>query len=146
MEDFVPPEESRSLREQGGAVACGVRAAVLQAARHAEALAQLLLLELQEYRDAQLARLVRVAVGAVLLTVGYAFFCVGIVVVCSRLWGSFGACAALAGVVLLNLLVGLLLLLAGVRCKPQGIAPATCRELKDDIQCIKLYLKGKGRS
>lgn len=146
MEKFVPPEENSSLRAQSGSVVSGVRAAVLQATRHLEALAELLQLELREYGRAQVLRVVTIVVGAALLLVAYAFFCFAAVVVSHELWGFLGACIALGAVVLVNLLVGLAVLYVGIKRKPEGVAPATCRELKDDIQCVKLYLKGKEKS
>lgn len=146
MQDFVPPEQSESLRAQGAAVVSGVRAAVLQATRHLEALVQLLQLELHEYGRAQVRRLVLISMGAVLLLVAYAFLCLTVICVCGLLWGGCGACIAVGGVVFLNLLAGLILLCIGLKRKPEGIAPATCRELSDDLQCIKLYLRGKEKS
>lgn len=146
MEDFVPPEKSDSLRAQGGAVVSGLRSAVLQSTRHFEALAQLLQFELQEYGSIQMKRIALIAVGSVLLVVAYAFFCLAAIIACKLLWGESGMYLSIGIVVLFNMLVGLLLLGIGLKRKPAGIAPATCRELKDDLQCVKLYLKGKEKS
>lgn len=146
MADFSPSEQCNSLREQGGAIVSDVRAAVLHATRHLEALAELLQLELQEYGRAQFRRMVCIAVGAVLLLVGYAFLWLVGVVVCGTLWGAWGVYGALGAATLFNILVGLWALCRGIKRKPAGIAPATCRELNDDLQCIKLYLRGKEKS
>lgn len=146
MEKLIPPVDSDSLREQGGAVVSGVRAAVLQATRHLEALSELLMLELREYRDAQLRRVVRIAAGAALLVAAYLLLCMAVVCTGFLLWGSAGLYVAFGVVVLFSMLAGLALLCSGISRKPEGLAPATCRELKDDIQCIKLYLKGKEKS
>lgn len=146
MEEFVPPEVHDSLRTQGGAVVSDVRGAVLQFTRHVEALAELLQLELQEYGHAQVRRLVLLALGAVLLLLAYVFLCLVGILVCACVWGAVGAFSASGGVVVVNLSVGLWALHRGMKHKPEGIAPATCSELKDDLQCIKLYLKGKEES
>lgn len=135
-----------SLREQSGAVVHGVRAAVLHATQHFEALVELLQLELLEYGRAQVQRAALALAGVVLLVVAYLFLWMGLVMYCLAEWGSVGFICAVGAAVAFNLVAGGVALLAAVRRKPVGVAPATCRELKDDLQCIKLYLRGKDKS
>lgn len=131
-------DKSDSLREQGGAVVSGVRAAALHATKHVEAVAELLMLELSEYGRTQMRRAIGIAVGAVFLLIAYVMLCWLVVCCC----GMMGVIIVIA----FNLLVGVVFLVCAMNNKPEGIAPATCQEIKDDLQCIRLYLKGKEKS
>lgn len=143
MADTDPPEQATTLRKQSGAVVSDVRASVLHAARHLEALAELFHLELKEYGRRQTRRLIAMLVGGVLLMCAYMLLCILAVAILQPLVGHLWAFVA---VLLFNLVVGMIAMLIGLKSKPAAIAPATTQELKDDIQCIKLYLKGKEKS
>lgn len=137
------PTEQPSLLEQGEGVVSDVKGAVLHAARHLEALYELFVLELREYGRHQMRRMVAMLVGAVLLGVAYLLLCMLAV---AFLAVELGLMTALVIVIAFNALAGGVAVVVAAVCKPSGIAPATGQEIKDDIQCIKLYLKGKGRS
>ncbi len=139
------PEKSASLREQGGAVLGGVREAVLHVARHVEALAELIQVELEEYGRRQAKRFTAVMVGVVLLLCAYLMLCIFAVLmlqtfVIKPMW------AAVLAVAIFNALAGLIALLVSRCGKSAGVAPETVKELKNDIECVKLYLKGKEKS
>ena len=136
------PEEPATLREQGGAVLGGVREAVLHATRHVEALAELLQVELNEYGRRQARRLTAALVGVALLLCAYLMLCVFVVLVLilKPTW------APVLAVVIFNALGGMVALLVGKCGKPAGVAPETVKELKNDLECVKLYLKGKENS
>lgn len=146
MEARSPQENPDSLRAQSGAVVTGVRAAVLHTMRHLEALAELLQLELREYGRIQMHRAGLMLVGAVLLLVGYVFLWLAAIIVCDVCWGRVAGYIALGSAFVFNILAGLCTLVAAMRRKPESVAPATCQEIKDDLQCIKLYLRGKEKS
>lgn len=137
------PSERPSLFKQGEGVVSDVRGAVLSAARHFEALAELFMLELREYGQSQARRLVALLVGAVLLLSAYVMLCIFAVVL---LWPVLGLDWAMGAVLAFNVVAGVVALLVAAACKPKGLAPATSQEIKDDIQCIKLYLKEKENS
>lgn len=143
MADPTPEEKPLTLREQGGAVVSSARSAVLHATGHLEALAELLQVELREYGRCQMRRVVAVAIGGVMLLCAYMLLCVLAVV---AFGGMLGLLNSLLAVIGFNAVVGLIILLLGVKCRPAGIAPATTQEIKNDIQCVKLYLKGKEQS
>lgn len=143
MAETNPPEKPATLREQSGAVVSDVRDAVLHATRHLEALVELFRLELHEYRRCQVRRLVAVAVGAVMLLCSYMLLCLYAVV---ALQPYLGLLWSFMAVFMFNLIVGLAVLLVAALRRPTAIAPATSQEIKNDIECIKLYLKGKEKS
>ncbi len=135
-------EERSTLRQQSGAVVGGLRDAVLQLVRHVEALAELFELEMQEYVRRQKRYVVAMAVGAGLLGCAYLVLCIYAVLllqpVLTLSW-------AVLSVVLFNVLVGFIALLVAGNSKPTGLAPDTVKEIKNDIECAKLYLNGKGK-
>ena len=140
---FTPRERLHSLQEQGGAALEGARRAALQATSHLEALMDLLCLELAEYGAHQARRVLALAFGVLLLLCAYFLLCLFI---CVALSGWLGWLGAVGVVCLFNLLVGVLALVAGLKCRPGPLAPATRQELKNDVQCIRLFLKEKGKS
>ena len=144
MTGKLQPEASETQQGQGN-IASDVRGAALQAARHVESMAQLLHIELQEYARFQMRRVALIAVGSVLLLCAYALLCIlGVELI--RTYTVIPEEWALAAMVGFNALIGLVLLCIGIMRKPEGLAPATGREFMNDIQCIKLYLQGKGKS
>lgn len=120
-----------------------VRSAVLSATRHVESLAELFAIELREYTRSQIRRIAALVLAAVLLLCAYIVLCI---------WGALalmpllGLQWALLVIVLVNVVLALVALLVAALCKPSAVAPATQQELKNDLQCVKLYLKGKGNS
>lgn len=132
-----------TLREQGGEVVSDLRQAVLHATRHAESLAELLHLELGEYARGQVRRALALSVAAALFVCAYLLLCAFAVVELQPLLGTRWAILA---VVLFNVALGLVALLVAALCKPAGVAPATVQEIKNDLRCVQLYLKGKEKS
>lgn len=143
MPSLPPQENPQTLREQGREVISDVRQAALHATRHIEALAQLLQLELGEYARGQARRMLAAVMGAVLLVCAYLMLCFYAVVELQPLVGTRWALLAVVGV---NVVLGLVALLVSALCKPAGVAPATLQELKNDVRCVQLYLKGREKS
>ena len=54
--------------------------------------------------------------------------------------------AAVLAMAIFNALAGLVALLVSKRAKSEGVAPETVKELKNDLECVKLYLRGKEKS
>lgn len=133
MADYPPgsPEPSKGVVSD----ACG---AAVHAARHIGALAELFVLELQEYAHSQQRRMRALLVGGVLLLCAYLTLCAIVVAllhpVVGLLW-ALGIVAAFNAVA-----AGLAMAVAAAR-RPAGFAPATLQEIRADIQCIKLYTK-----
>lgn len=132
-----------TLQKQGGSVLADVREALLQTSDHVEAVLELFRLELREYGERQARRIVALVTGVFLLLCAYAVFCAFACVLLS-MW--LGWLWAVASVCLLNALLGGVAVVVGIKCKPGAIAPATVQEIKDDVQCIKLMLKGNTKS
>lgn len=143
MAEVQPPEKPETLREQGEAVVSDMRDAALHISRHLESLVELFHLELCEYGRGQARRLLALAVGSVLLVCAYLLLCLFAVVELQPHWGFMWAFLA---VILFNVVAGGAALLVAALCKPAGVAPATAQEIKNDIRCIQLYLKGKAKS
>lgn len=120
-----------------------LRLAVLQTVRHVEALAELLQLELSEYVRGQARRMLAQVVAGVLLVCAYLMLCFFAVVELQTLVGMRWAILA---VVVFNVVLGLVALLVAALCKPAGVAPSTVQELKNDVRCVQLYLKGREKS
>ena len=135
MSEKELPEKPSTLREQSGAVVGGVRGAVLHTMRHVEALG--------EYGQRQLRRVTWTLVGVALLLCAYMMLCFFAVTVLQQYLKPMWAVLA---VVVFNALVGLIALLVGVCNKPVGVVPETLKEFKNDLECVKLYLKGKEKS
>ncbi len=144
MAENNPPEKTATLREQGGAVLGGVRETVLQATRHAEALVELFQTELNEYGRRQVRRLMAAVVGVALLLCAYLMLCIFAVLVLMPVLKPVWA--PVLAVVIFNALAGLVALLISKSGKAAGVAPETVKELKNDLECVKLYLKGKENS
>lgn len=132
-----------TLRKQGGSVIAGVRETLLQTSDHLEAVLELFRMELREYGEKQARRVVALVAGVFFLLCAYVVFCAFACVLLSTwldwIW-------AVAAVCLINALLGGVAIVVGLKCKPGPIAPATMQELKDDVQCIKLMLKGNKKS
>ncbi len=141
MSDNTSSEEQPGLRDQVGVVLRSARASALHATQHLEALADLLQEELAEYGRKQARRLVQLLVGGLLLGCAYLLLCVLAVMLLHPLVQSYPIAIAL--VLVFNLAAGLVMLLIGKRCKPDGVAPHTMRELKTDLEWIERSLKGK---
>ena len=54
--------------------------------------------------------------------------------------------AAVLAMAIFNAHAGLVALLVSKRAKSEGVAPETVKELKNDLECVKLYLRGKEKS
>lgn len=132
-----------TLQKQGGAVLADAREMLLQSSEHMGALIELFRLELREYGERQVRRIAALVAGVFLLLCAYAVFCAFACVLLSAwlgwLWAVGIVCVA-------NVLLGVVALMFGFRCKAGPIAPATVQEIKDDVQCIKLMLKGNTKS
>lgn len=136
-------EKQGTLREQGGAVVGGVRGAVLHAMRHMEALGELLQVELQQYGCRQMRRVTWTLIGVALLMCAYMMLCFFAITALQQYLKPMWAVLA---VVVFNVLAGLIALLVGVCCKPTAVVPETVKELKNDLECVKLYLKEREKS
>ncbi len=135
---FRKPQRLASLQEQGGELLGGVKGVANRAFAHIGALLQLLQVELQQYVGHQVRRLVLMVTGALLLLIGYLVFCA---FACVGMHALLGSWLYATGVVsLAHLLVGLVVLLIGVKSSAGAVAPATRQELKNDWQCIKLLV------
>lgn len=143
MAEEQPQDNQPSLRQQGGEVVSDVREAVLQITRHVEALAELFHLELREYGRSQARRATALALGVALLMCAYLLLCIFAVV---ELQPVMGLRWAFLAVLVFNAVAGVMALLVAVLCKPSGVAPSTVQEIKNDIRCVQLYLKGKEKS
>ncbi len=145
MSIFSRSSESKltTLQKQGGSVLANAREALLHTSEHLEAVLELFRLELREYGEKQVRRVVALVVGVFLLLCAYAIFCA---FACVLLSSWLGWIWAVAVVCLVNALLGAVAIVVGLKCKPGPIAPATLQELKDDVQCIKLMLKGNTKS
>ncbi len=118
-----------------------VRETTLHTMHHVEALTALLQMELHEYGRRQVRRFTAALVGVALLLCAYLMLCLFaawvLTPVIKPMW------APLLAVVIFNALSGLVALLVSRNCKANGVAPETIKELKNDLECVKLYLKGK---
>ncbi len=132
-----------TLQKQGGSVLSDVREALLQTSDHLEAVLELFRLELREYGEKQARRIAALVAGVFLLLCAYFVFCA---LLCVLLSSWLGWVWAVAVVCLANALPGVAAVVMGLKCKPGAIAPATLQELKDDVQCIRLMLKGNTKS
>ncbi len=137
------PDLFTTLQERGGEVVADARQAAVDAATHAEALLSLFRLELQEYGQRQTRRMVSILVGVGLLLVSYLLLCA---VACVLLGQWLDWPLAVAIVFFVNVAVGALLLICGIKMNPGPLAPATRQELKNDLQCLKLALAEKKKS
>ncbi len=126
-----------TLREQGGEALSGMRRTLLRTVAHAESLLELFRLELGEFGQRQLRRVVFVALGAGLLLVSYLLLCAALCVLLS-LW--MHPLAAVGIVLAINVLAGGICLVAGLRVRAGPLAPATRQELKTDFQCLKIAI------
>lgn len=146
MAELSSPEKPPTLREQSGEVVADLRQAAAHGAHHIGALAELLQLELGEYMRGQTRRMVALMVGGVLLACAYLLLCL-LAVEALRAYTSVPDVRyALLIVVGGNVLLGLVALWIGRLCKPAAVAPATLQEIKNDVQCIQLYLKNREKS
>ncbi len=137
------PDLVTTLHERGGEVLADARQAATDAVQHTESLLALFRLELREYGQCQARRMVAILAGAGLLLVSYLLLCAALCV----LLGQYVEWPLAVGIVFLaNLVVGLVLLICGVKMNPGPLAPATRQELKNDLQCLKLALAEKKKS
>ncbi len=140
---FKKPDLIATLQEQGGEVVADARSAATEAVRHAEDLLELFRMELREYGQRQARRMVAILAGGVLLLVSYLLLCAALCVLLGR-WLDWPL--AVGSVFLVNFVLGLVLLICGVKMKPGPVAPATQQELKNDLQCLKLAIEQKRKS
>lgn len=131
-----------TLRQQGGVVVGGLRDAVLHFMRHVESLGELFQLEMQDYARRQRNYVVGLLIGACLMGCAYLFLCVLGTILLERVlrleW-------AIAAVILFNVFAGLIVTLIAGYSRPTKLAPDTVQEIKNDIECAKLYLNAKGK-
>ncbi len=137
------PDLVTTLHQRGGEVLSDAREVATEAVQHTEALLDLFRLELREYGQYQARRMTAILLGVGLLLVSYLLLCAAL---CALL-GQFVDWPLAVGIVFLaNVVVGLLLLLCGVKMNSGPLAPATRQELKNDLQCLKLALAEKKKS
>ncbi len=132
-----------TLQQRGGEVVTDARRAALNAAQHTESLLALFREELREYGQRQARRMVAILIGVGLLLVSYLLFCAALCALLT-LWLHWALAVGL--IFLANFLLGLCLLLAGLKMKPGQLAPLTQQEIKNDFQCLKLAISEKKKS
>ncbi len=137
------PDFTTTLQKRGGEAVADARRAASCAVEHAGALLELFRMELREYGQRQAERMAAILVGAGLLLVSYLLLCAALCVLLG-LWLDWPL--AVAVVFLLNFVVGLILLVCGVKMNPGPLAPATQQELKNDLQCLKSAIDEKRKS
>lgn len=138
---FRKPKAITTLQEQGGNLVCDVKTAASSVLSHIGSLLALLKVELAEYGVQQAKRLVLIIVACVLLLFAYAFACV---CVCFALYAWLGSWLYSTGIVLLlNAVPGFSLLCVALRAKPAPLAECTRQELKNDLECLRILLKGE---
>ncbi len=137
------PDIVTTLQERGGEVVADARRAALNGVRHTEALVELFREELREYGQRQANRMAAILVGAGLLLVSYLLLCAAL---CALLGLWLDWPYAIGIIFLVNFLAGLCLLRSGLKKKPGKLAPLTCQELSNDIQCLKLAIAEKKKS
>ncbi len=135
---FKKPRPLLVLQEQGAEVVGGMKEVAVSTFAHIDALVRLLRLELQQYAALQMRRVVLMAVGGLLLFVGYLVFCACACVAAhawlgSWLWATGLVCAV-------HLIVGLVILLIGFKSSPGPVAPATRQEIQHDLECLKILI------
>lgn len=123
--------------------ASGTRTAVARTLEHAQALHELFQVELAEYIDFQRRRGAYMVLAVVLLLVSYLLTCALAVVLLAPHAGLVGA---LVIVLVANLMGAVILLLRAMALGKETLAPSTREELHNDWQCLKLLLKGNGKS
>lgn len=138
---FRKPKVITTLQEQGGDLVDDVRKAARYTASHARSLLALLKVELAEYVAQQSRRAVLFAAAGVMLLFAYALLCVWLCVVLNTWLASWAASVAI--VLLLNAVPGLILAMMALRAKPAPLAEATRRELKNDLECLRILLSNE---
>lgn len=138
---FRKPKVIATLQEQGGDLVDDVRKAARYTASHARSLLALLKVELAEYVAQQSRRAVLFAAAGVMLLFAYALLCVWLCVVLNMWLASWAVSVAI--VLLLNAVPGLILAMMALRAKPAPLAEATRRELKNDLECLRILLSNE---
>ena len=134
--------EQPTLRRQGGAVVDDLRDAVLHLVRYVESLCELFQLEMQSYVQRQKNCAIGVIIGFGFIGCAYLFLCA---LAAMLLAPVLTAVWAVTAVVLFNVFAGLVALLVAGLSRPSKLAPDTVQEIKNDIECAKLYLNAKGK-
>ncbi len=140
---FKKPEVVSTLHERGGELVTDARQAALNTVQHLGALVELFRLELREYGQRQVRRMVAIVVGVGLLLVSYLLLC-AVLCVLLGLWLDWHLAVAI--VFLVNFAGGLGLLICGIRKNPGPLAPATQQELRNDLQCLKIAIDENKKS
>lgn len=126
-------------QQQAVSPVANLREAGRHVAEHADALAELLSVELREYAARQTLRMALIAAAALPA-------CAAWLLLCSlATWLLQSQCGwgwAVAIVAVLNLVLAAALAVAARKCGVGEPAPLTCRELKNDWQCLKLLING----
>lgn len=135
---FRKPKPLLVLQEQGAEVVGGMKEVAVSTFAHIGALVRLLRLELQQYAAHQARRLVLVAVGGLLLLVGYLVFCACACVAAHAWLGSWLLATGLVCAV--HVIIGLVILLIGLKSSPGPVAPATRQEIQHDLECLKILI------
>lgn len=116
-----------------------LREAGRHAAEHADALAELLSVELREYAARQTLRMALIAAAALPACAAWLLLCaLGVLLLESVMAVTW----AVAIVAVLNLVLAAALAVAARKSGVGEPAPLTCRELKNDWQCLKLLING----
>lgn len=110
---------------------------------HADAMAELFALELQEYRRLQGRRMALLAAAVVPAVAAWLFFCAWLAWALQLLWGWGWALAAVA---LVNVLLAAGALISAALCRVGEFAPLTRQELNNDWQCLKLLINADKKS
>lgn len=126
-------------QQQAVSPVANLREAGRHAAEHADALAELLSVELREYAARQTLRMALIAAAALPACAAWLLLCaLGVLLLESVMAVTW----AVAIVAVLNLVLAAALAVAARKCGVGEPAPLTCRELKNDWQCLKLLING----
>lgn len=126
-------------QQQTVSPAADLREAGRRAAEHMDAMAELLSVELREYAARQTLRMALMAAAALPACAAWLMLCaLAAILLESVMPGTW----AVAVVAVLNIVLAAALAVAARKCGVGEPAPLTCRELKNDWQCLKLLLNG----
>lgn len=120
-----------------------IREAGRHISAHADALAELFALELQEYSRRQSRRAALLAAAVVPAVAAWLALCAWLAWALQLLWGWGWA---LAAVILVNVLLAAGALTAAAMCRVGELAPLTRQELNNDWQCLKLLINAGKKS
>lgn len=128
------------FRKRSEAACSDAREVCAHVQEHLTALAELFSLELSHYLRVQTIRTLLYLAAGFVLCVAYLVFWAFVITLLSSLTGWVWATAISCA---LNLLAAFILFRAAGAIKPGAVAPDTLKEVKNDLQCLRLLLQNK---